>query len=1056
MTSRTRRLALLLLVSGTCAVVYQTAWLRLLRLIFGASTAASAAVLAIFMGGLGLGAWLFGRRADRSRQALELYALLEIGVALLAAASPLLIDLAAAAYRGLGGTPALGFWPGTALRLLLTALVIGPPAVLMGGTLPAAVRAGVGDDDRGRRALGLLYGINTLGAVLGALGTTFFAIEFLGTRKTIWIAALVNLLLAMAARALARADRRSLELPAEAAIAPEGGATAPDSIEPSPWFGLGLLAAAVSGFVFFLMELVWYRMLGPILGGSSYTFGLILAIALLGIGLGGLLYGFGERARRPTLASFAGSCALEALAIAVPFALGDRIAFLAYHLRPLGAAGFGGLAAGWLAVTALVVLPAAIVAGYQFPLLVALAGAGRRHVGREVGLTYAWNTAGAILGSLAGGFGLLPLLSAPGAWKLAVLLLALLALLAALAAVSLFGEGPRRAVLPAAVAVAAAALLGATGPTAVWRHNGIGAGRGDLGAASPNELRAALARTRGSRLWEEDGRESSVALMRGEQGLAFYVNGKSDGSARGDAPTQVMGGLVGAALHPEPRSALVIGLGTGSTAGWLAAVDSIERVEVVELEPAITEVARQCAAVNRGCLANPKVRIEIADGREMLLTSRNQYDIIFSEPSNPYRAGISSLFTREFYQAAARSLAPGGYFLQWLQGYDVDATVVRTAYATLSSVFPLVESWEIQSGDLLLVASAAPRAHDLDRLRQRLGQEPFATALEATWGVSGIEGFFTGYVGSPALAQEIAREAHGRLNTDDRPRIEFGFIRNLGRSGLFSPEQLRVPAQLRGWDRPPSVGAPLDWDAVVDLRGARTTAFGQLPPEPVDRESATGRRTLARRAFAQRRLADGAALWLSQQQEPRSHLDLVLLAAGLARAGDPRAPAFIEKLRPRFGADADAALALWHYHREQPDAALSPLLAAIARWRGDPWASSTLASAALGLARDLGARDRAAGGRLYRALEQPFAVHMLESERRQCRIWLARRVDFPALCAPTFTIFEPHPPWIQAFLEERAACYRATRHPLADRADADLEDFGANLPPALLEREGQR
>src|SRR6185295_13244297 len=186
--------------------------------------------------------------------------------------------------------------------------------------------------------------------------------------------------------------------------------------------------------------------------------------------------------------------------------------------------------------------------------------------------------------------------------------------------------------------------------------------------------------------WEADGVESAVAVSN-RAGLAFVINGKVDGHIRADAPTQVMSGMLGAILHPAPKSALVIGLGTGSSAGWLGAVPELERVDVVELEPSIERVAKDCAVVNRDVMDNPKVHVIVGDAREVLLTTRERYDLVFSEPSNPYRAGIASLFTREYYREVQARLAKGGLFLQWVQAYDVDSRTVRTIYATLASVF---------------------------------------------------------------------------------------------------------------------------------------------------------------------------------------------------------------------------------------------------------------------------------------------------------------------------------------------------------------------------------
>src|SRR5438552_3311068 len=406
--SRPPLVALLLVGSGFCALVYEVAWLRMLRLVFGVSTAASAAVLAIFLGGLGLGGLLLGRRADR-------------------APSP--------------------------LRLL-------------------------------------------------------------GSNLTVGSASLLNLVLALAARLLAARAGAPAVTPRES-TAPAPAAAAPGA--------LVLVAAAAVGFAFLLMELVWYRMLTPLLGGSTYTFGLILTVALAGIGAGGLVYGAGAPARRPTLVGFATTCVLEALCIALPYALGVRLAVLAMQLRPLGFLGFGFLVVVWLAVTMLVVLPAAVVAGYQFPLLVGLLGAGERRVGREVGLAYASNTLGAIVGSLAGGFGLIPLLTAPGAWRAVVLVLVALGAACLLQALR-GGAALRGGLVPLGLGLASVLLCLADGPTAFWRHSAIGAGRLEASFTAPNDLRRLLDERRRHIVWEADGIESAVALD-AWNAYGFLING---------------------------------------------------------------------------------------------------------------------------------------------------------------------------------------------------------------------------------------------------------------------------------------------------------------------------------------------------------------------------------------------------------------------------------------------------------------------------------------------------------------------------------------------------
>ena len=264
----------LLFFSGLCALVYQVAWQREFRLIFGASTAASAAVLAIFIGGLGAGGLALGARVDRSPRPLSFYARLEIGIAISAGATPLLFKIVRPGYLALGGVSTLGTTGATLVRLLFATLVLAVPTTLMGGTLPAVSRA-VSTQRRSRPArLALLYGINTLGAVAGALVSTFFMLEVFGTRLTLIFAAPMNLLLGVVANALGRSvDRLPKDEPSEGAAAEAPAAD--DEPRPPIWFTLA--ASGTVGFAFFLMELVWYRMLAPILGGTVFTFGLILA-----------------------------------------------------------------------------------------------------------------------------------------------------------------------------------------------------------------------------------------------------------------------------------------------------------------------------------------------------------------------------------------------------------------------------------------------------------------------------------------------------------------------------------------------------------------------------------------------------------------------------------------------------------------------------------------------------------------------------------------------------------------------------------------------------------
>ncbi|AKI99085.1 Spermidine synthase [Archangium gephyra] len=1033
--------------SGFCALVYQTAWQRELRLIFGASTAASAAVLAIFMGGLGLGGALLGGRVDREKRPLAFYANLELLISLSAAVTPLLVLLARTVYTALGGSVSMGLGLGSVVRLVLSALVLAVPTLLMGGTLPAAARAAETADDVRRRALAVLYGLNTLGAVAGAAASTFLLFEVFGTRTTLWLAALLNVLVALVARSVARDLPEHEESAAPAPVAAEE--STPATALPPRRFVLG--AAALVGFAFFLMEMVWYRMLGPLLGGSTFTFGLILVVALAGIGLGGAAYAAWGQQRPATLRGFALTCLLEALLLAVPLALGDRMAVLASLVRPLSIFGFGGLVLSWAVIATLVVLPAAFVSGVQFPLLLALLGRGGQDVGRQVGLAYAWNTAGSIVGSLAGGFGLLPLLSAPGVWRLVGAVLVGLGLVAVVLSLRQEPPVPARLVPPVATAVLAALLLTAVGPTAAWRHSSIGAGRSGLDAASSssNGLRDWLSGHQRWLMWETDGVESSVGVLNA-YGLSFMVNGKSDGNSFGDSGTQVMGGLVGALAHPNPRRSLVVGLGTGSTAGWLGSVPGMERVDAVEIEPAIIEFARMCQDVNERVLDNPKVKVHLDDAREVLMASKESYDIIFSEPSNPYRAGISSLFSREFYQAVKRRLAPGGIFLQWLQTYEVDSRTVRSVYATLSSEFGAVETWRTQGGDLILMATEMPLRHDLERMRARVSQEPYRRALPSVWGTNELEGVLAHFIAGPSVSRALAEGQEALINTDDLSFVEFAFARSVGHKQTgFSYSQLRRSAWERKAERPEVARGTADWQRVEELR----VMAGEPPTVPARSgldEAALARRLAFNDAIKVNNPPEALRLWRESGWRPHGPSELIAVGSLMAFLNEEAALLpLVEELRGMRPFDAEALVARLRLQQGRLPEAAESIERAFALLRQTPWHSRALYQDALEVGATLSRKDEALGQRMWAALEKPFSNFVGENMRLSVRLEFGTRLESGKRCAEALAPFEPHVPWMRQFLEVRSNCYVKTQHPLQDQALDDLLAFMEAEPPPL-------
>ncbi len=1020
-------LATLLALSGACALVYQMAWLREFRLVFGGATPATAAVLAIFMGAMGAGSALFGRKAEAAANPLRLYAFIELGVGIAALLTPLLLSIVRSLYLSTGGIAALGQIPATLLQLLLATVVLAPPCLLMGGSLPAAFKWVETDQDQQRGSLGVLYGINTLGALAGVLLSTFWLLELWGIRATVIIAAGVNLLIGAAAWFVSRDATPVKPLPQ---TPPQTHASSTLTIR------FIYLAAGITGFTFFLSELVWFRVLAPLLGSSVYGFGLILALALAGIGLGGLLYRmmWASCAGAVTLAALARVAAWQALFLALPWALGDRIAVFAIDVNQLRSLGLPGQITGWTLIASLLVLGPSILAGVQFPLLVGLLGTGNHDAGRHVGYAYAANTIGAITGSLAGGFVLLPWLTALGAWRGVFLLTLLLSLGAAVL-------GAQRRAWPVIVLWLSAACLMfiPTGPTAAWRHKPIGYGRVESLPSSINGLRGWLHASRWKIAHEFEGREASVAAVASDDGYCLYVNGKSDGSAFGDADTQVMQGLVPAMLHPAPHHAFIVGLGTGTTAGWVADVPGMKQVDVVELEPGMATLARDhFAPVNRDVLSKSNVHLIAGDAREALLAAGNRYDLIISEPSNPYRAGVSTLFTQEFYAAAKARLNAGGLFAQWVQGYEVDAQAIRQVYATLTAVFPHVETWISGPNDLLFIGHLTPPAYSLDQLRTRITQPLFAEALKRVWLTNSVEGMLAHHLASPEFARSLLQTNPAHINTDDRNLLEYGFARALSKDNTFETTQVLSMAIGQETDVPAHLAAQIDHTRLTYERLRMLAADGATFSIPSDLAGDDQRRAEAVAAFAKGRYDEVLAAWTGKAASPFEQL-MLLESTAHAGTAEQMLSLFAAVLQD-WPADAHFAAAQSAARHESFDDATSHVLEGFKALRQQVWLRLSSVQMALSLVPPLAAANRDLAPQFMALLRIPFPGGLADPSRMNTLVEIMPLLS-PEHQIEVLTLFEPHPPWQRQFLEFRLKTYRTASHARTHQAEQNLQEF---------------
>jgi hypothetical protein len=473
-------------------------------------------------------------------------------------------------------------------------------------------------------------------------------------------------------------------------------------------------------------------------------------------------------------------------------------------------------------------------------------------------------------------------------------------------------------------------------------------------------------------------------------------------------------------------------------------------VDVVELEPLVLEVARECAPVNHDVLNNAKVHITIGDARETLLTSRERYDLIASEPSNPYRAGIASLFTQEFYRAAAGRLSDDGVFVQWVQAYEIDTPTLRTIYATLGSVFPQIETWHTNPGDLVLVASKQPRTYRVDDLTKRIAEEPFKSALANAWRAVDLHGLLAHYIGNDAFARRIVAMG-ADLNTDDRNVVEFRLARSVG-INLATVAEIRNQARAAGVARPPlEQDTGIRWPAVDTAWLAYMAAMGSfIDTRPQGPSGEQARQAALVEYFRDGGITSARGLWEQQSEPARDTTEMAMLADITADTGLDAAAPFIDRLREHQAGEADVMLTSLRLRQARVADAVVAVDAALTRFRTDPWPMTRYIERAVQLAGILANRDTETARRMHAALGEPFAVLAAEEARLVTRAEITRLIDFAALCAPAVAPLEPHVPWSESFLRLRRDCYQTANHALLPEANRDLDEFLANAAEPLI------
>ncbi len=752
---KSRRFLPLLLVlfvgSGCAALIYEIVWFQLLQLVIGSTAVSMGVLLGTFMGGMCIGSLALPKYVPARRHPLRVYGALELGIGAIGLIVLFVMPYAGGAYTAIAGQGVLG----VITRAVLCTILLLPPTILMGASLPAIARW-IETTPEGVAWLGFFYGGNTVGAVVGSLVAGFYLLRVHDMPTTTYVAAGINLVVALLAFGLAGVTTHDEEAAEQVTV---GGA----AFVRRAW--AVYVVIALSGLTALGAEVVWTRLLSLLLGGTTYTFSIILAVFLIGIGVGSSA-GAALSKGRYDAKILLGVC---------QFLLVATVAWTAYMIAK--ALPYWPIDPGLspsprftfeidLARTLWTVLPAALLWGASFPLALAAVAEPGQDPGRLVGGVYAANTVGAILGALAFSIFLIPAIGTQNSQRALMLLAAVAAMLMLVpfAADRTKGIGRTAGLASAAALALILVVTVAPIPFALIAY----------GRQTPWRLHEVTPLYRG------EGRNATVAVSEEPDGtLNFHVSGKVEASTEPqDMRLQRMLGAIPALFQPDPHSVLVVGFGAGVTAGSLLPFPTITSERICEIEPLIpTHVGPFFAEQNFNVLHDPRVRITYDDARHFILTTKHKYDIITSDPIHPWVKGAATLYTKQYFELVKQHLNPGGLVTQWVPLYESNVPAVKSEIATFFDVFPNGTIWgntnQGQGYDLVLLGQVGPLKVNIDSLEARLARPDMGMAELSlnTVGFNSVLDLLSTYAGRASDLKPWLADA--QLNLDRNLRLQY-------------------------------------------------------------------------------------------------------------------------------------------------------------------------------------------------------------------------------------------------------------------------------------------
>jgi spermidine synthase len=847
-------------LSGFAGIIYESIWSHYLKLFLGHAAYAQTLVLVMFMGGMAFGAWLASRIDGRIYDLLKVYIAVEILIGIAGFVfHDIYLGVTHAAYTtlfpGLGNAAAVEF-----AKTLLAAMLILPQSLLLGMTFPLMT---VGLLQRAPAASGRtiasLYFVNSLGAAIGILVSGFVLLAWVGLPGTIRIAATINVAVAFGL-ALVLMTRG---VPARSRAMASGA----HSVSAGSGIGaLMLFVALGTGAASFIYEIVWIRLLSMVLGASTHSFELMLSAFILGLALGSAWIRRHIGSIRHPLAVLGFiQLAMGTLALATIMFYDFSFTLMAAALLTLAKTSLGYVAFTLTshAIALLIMLPVTICAGMTLPLITqALIAA--KHGERSVGRVYASNTVGAIVGVIVTVHVLIPLLNLERALYVGA---AIDLIIGAVLLVRWLPRSERRVLVPTGLAVFGFFLFAVLFVDVDPRKMAAGVYRTGV-AEIGTEARIALRR---------DGKTSSVTMMQIDATLrVLSTNGKPDASIEFDpdkAPsrdetTQILTGLLPLMAHPQARTIAMIGIGSGQSTHAVLASPHVERVDTIEIEAAMVTGARLFLPAVARAFEDPRSQLVINDARTVLATGRRKYDVIVSEPSNPWVSGVAGLFSTEFYRLAARHLAEGGVFAQWMQTYEIEPELVASVFKALASVFGEFAVYNTDSGNLLIIATADGK---LSEHRAALFEFAAARELLDRIDIAGPADLLARRVGDGRLLMPLLNTFLLPANSDFYPYLDLGSA--AARYRAARPSALLDVA---------SASVPLR-----DLFGGHVAAIEQLAADVAAPSTSVSELLAAAAVYAW--LVDGDATAAARLPDDRRRLVAAIMAdATQCRAAPPR------------------------------------------------------------------------------------------------------------------------------------------------------------------------